>query len=455
MQHHTAEVGKLAGALALLAEHEADALDDLARLQAAVAGGSHAELVEAALAPLGFRARRIAVLGSADDLVVLRRPGDAPPCTFLFHADSLPVPAGGARVAPEAARGAPGVTWDAPEATCGVPGVTRGVLEVTPGASGITRGVPGLPGQLAACLAALRAAARAGLAPAFTPALILAPDPAAGAVWPGVRALAEAGEVGGEVACFDGVAVPRVWPGCFGTLEALIRVRGRASHPGAPGRGVNAIEAGVPVLQALAALGRSVARRGVGPARREPDAPLRARLTLAAVHGGQRGSSLATVFDVLVNRRYTPAECRDDVLAELGAAVEAALTVPPLDVRPLDASAPDVSPPAASAPPAPGVEVQVTHHAPPAPDPLGARRSRAEAALGFALGWPHEVLRLDPAAQEHGWEAEWAASRPASVLLGGVWRAAGGGADEPGAVLAQARAILAYLAAEFRPGTTA
>lgn len=398
MQHHTAEVGKLAGALALLAQDEAEALADLARLQAAVAEDGHGELVEAALAPLGFHARRATVLGCPDDVLLLRRPGDAPPCTFLFHA---------------------GLSHAGPLPTGAAPGVTRGV--------------PGLPGQLAACLAALRAAARGGLALAYTPGLILAPDAASGDLWPGIRALAEAGEVGGELACFDGVAVPRVWPGCFGTLEALIRVRGRASHPGAPGQGLNAIEAGVPVLQALAALGRSVARRGVGLARCEPDAPLRARLTLAAVHGGQRGSSLATVFDVLVNRRYTPAELHEEVVAELGATVQAALA----------ASSPATG--------VPGVEVQVTHHAPPVPDPLDARRPRAEAALGFALGWPHEVLHLD-AAQEPGWDARWTGSRPQAALLGGVGRATGGDADEPAAVLAQARAILAYLAAEFRPG---
>ena len=69
-----------------------------------MAGGGHAEAVECALAPLGFRARRVAVLGSADDLVVLRRPGDAPPCTFVFLAAPPPAPMGGARVAPETAR---------------------------------------------------------------------------------------------------------------------------------------------------------------------------------------------------------------------------------------------------------------------------------------------------------------------------------------------------------------
>lgn len=445
MQHHTAEAGKLVGALALLARDEAETLTDLARLDAAAEGG-HAEAMESALAPLGFRARRATILGYPDDVLVLRRPGDAPPCTFLFHAGLFhagPPVASAARgvsgAVPRPARDATGTARD----TYGAPaaGVARG-------APGATRGAPGWPGQLAACLAALRAAARAGVTPAVTPGLVLAPHAGPADLWHVAGALAAAGEIEGEWVRFDGVAVPRVWPGCFGTLEALIRVRGRAPHPGAPGRGVNAIEAGVPVLQALRALGRAVARRGVGPARGEPDAPLRARLTLAAVHGGQRGGSLATVFDVLVNRRYTPAERPDDVLAELDAAVRAALADSPV----------------------PEAEVKVTHHAPPVPDPLGARRSRAEAALGFALGWPHEALCLDPAPldlepapdrdpgpdadRSGGWAGDRAPSRPAAALLGGVWRATGDEADEPAAVLAQARAILAYLAAEFRPGTT-
>ena len=45
---------------------------------------------------------------------------------------------------------------------------------------------------------------------------------------------------------FNGGAVPRIWAGCFGSFDLLVRVQGRAAHSGEPAGGVNAIEAALP-----------------------------------------------------------------------------------------------------------------------------------------------------------------------------------------------------------------
>ena len=67
------------------------------------------------------------------------------------------------------------------------------------------------------------------------------------------------------------------------------------------------LEAAVPVLQALLHLKADIqlraAQHGVFS-----DAPLQPRLTISAAHGGSHGSALPALLDILVSRRYDPAE---------------------------------------------------------------------------------------------------------------------------------------------------
>ena len=59
------------------------------------------------------------------------------------------------------------------------------------------------------------------------------------------------GVPGWRVISLEGGVVPRIWRNCFGSFDLLVRVTGRAPHPGQPNMAVNAIEGAVPVINAL------------------------------------------------------------------------------------------------------------------------------------------------------------------------------------------------------------
>lgn len=161
----------------------------------------------------------------------------------------------------------------------------------------------------------------------------------------------------------QGGVVPRLWRNCFGSVDMMIRVAGRAPHPGQPNMAVNAIEGAFPVLDALMRLKDDVPRR----ASRRPfvaEAPLLPRLSIVAAHGGLDGGLLPTLFDIVVNRRYDPAEDMDAVIAEIRTVATKAA---PDGVR---------------------VGVSVTEHRQALPDPDLARRSAEDRALAEGWGWP-------------------------------------------------------------------
>ncbi|MGG2362715.1 peptidase dimerization domain-containing protein, partial [Salmonella enterica] len=53
--------------------------------------------------------------------------------------------------------------------------------------------------------------------------------------------------------------------------------------------------------------------------------PLHARLTLAALHGGDKGSALPERLEILVNRRYAPEEDFAAVRAEIDETIARAM----------------------------------------------------------------------------------------------------------------------------------
>ena len=77
------------------------------------------------------------------------------------------------------------------------------------------------------------------------------------------------------------------------------------------------------MLNALAALKERVQARAsaLPPPPHYGGRPLTALLTIAAAHGGQKGSALPGRFDILLNRRYAPEENFDDARAEIEAVV--------------------------------------------------------------------------------------------------------------------------------------
>jgi succinyl-diaminopimelate desuccinylase len=190
---------------------------------------------------------------------------------------------------------------------------------------------------------------------------------------------------GEDVISLEGGVVPRVWDGCFGSFDVLVRLTARATHPGEPNVGVNVIEESLPILQALIRLKDTLVQRG--SARPQSyDSPLLPRISICAAHGGFHGSVLPSMFDIIINRRYDPGEDHVVALAEIEDAVNAAASAKL------------------------GVDVSLSSHKVPVPDPETADRSPISSALANGWGWPQTPFRVEP-----GMVAD-------SVLFGGLER---------------------------------
>jgi succinyl-diaminopimelate desuccinylase len=379
--------------------------------------GAFADLMETLFAPLGFTFERVDVperhwrvegsqaSGPRINLIARRRTG-RPVCSLYYHVDT--VPAG--------------------------PGWMRPPFALTREGNRLYgRGTADMKGTIASTLAALAAADRAGVPLAYDPVLLFCTDEEGG-LYPGVRHLAELGLIEGHVLCFNGGAVPRIWAGCFGSLDLSIRVRGRAAHSGEPGNGINAIEEALPILNALAVLKPTVeARRSTMPSAPHLEGrPLTARLTITAMQAGAKGSALPGECTILVNRRYTPDETHDAALAELEGAIREA-------TRETKALA---------------IETRVVGHLAPVRDPDGGSCwPRWIDALSAGFGWPRESFRRWGASSSSDMGFVQAAGHP-HILLGGLARPEANvhAADEfttVADVTALARSILLYLAAEW------
>lgn len=378
--------------------------------------GAFADLIEELLAPLGFACRRVEVpealwrtpeaRGARVNVIAAPRERRRPACAIYVHTDTVP----------------PGEGW------------TRPPLALTRDGDRLYgRGTADMKGTVAAVLAALVAAGEAGLPLAYDPVLLLCTDEEGG-LYPGVRYLAEQGLIeGDQLICLNGGAVPRIWAGCFGSLDLAVTVEGRAAHSGDPGPGgVNAAEQALPVLGALMALkARVEARRSaLPPPPHRGGEPLTARLTIAAIHAGAKGSALPGSCRILVNRRVMPEESMQEALAEMERAVAEG----------------------AAASGALGVRTQLVGRLDPVVDPDAGGRCwpRWQAALGWGFGWPAGSFRRYGAASssDMGFVQQ---SGLQEIMLGGLSRPDRNvhAADEFTTlqdVAGLARALLAYLA---------
>jgi len=261
--------------------------------------GTFAELIEDLLMPLGFSSERVLLPtelwladGSHGERVnlIARRGAVRPVCSIYFHVDTVPA----------------GEGW-----TFEPFALTRC------GDRLIGRGASDMKGAIAAALLAIGLADAAGLPYVFEPHLLFCTDEEGGK-YPGVRYLAEHGLIEGHLLCLNGSAAPRLWAGCFGSIDLLVRIEGRSAHSGEGVDGVNAIEAAVPILSALLALkARVEARTSALPAPPHHGGPLHARLTIAGVRGGGKGSAVPALCTIIINRRYAPEEDFAIVLAEM------------------------------------------------------------------------------------------------------------------------------------------
>jgi succinyl-diaminopimelate desuccinylase len=375
-----------------------------------------ADALETMLAPLGFAFRRVSVpkvlwhagSGSGDGErvnLIAERQSAAEPCSLYYHTDTVP----------------PGAGW------------TRPPLALTrEGNKLFGRGTADMKGAIAATLAALRVADRQGVTFRFAPTLLFCTDEESG-LYPGARYLAEQKLIRGHLLNFNGGAAPRIWAGCFGSIDFLIRVKGRGAHSGDPGNGINALEEALPLLNALAALKAKVETR-VSAMPSPPHfngQPLRARLTIAAAHGGQKGSSLPALFEVLVNRRYAPEEDFAEVRAEIETTIASAMR----SSRAL------------------AVDTKMIGHLAPVRDPGGPHWPRWQAAVAQGFGFAPSSFRAWGASSssDMGWVQQ---AGIKEILLGGLIRPESN-AHAPDEfttvsdVVALARAIFFYLSADF------
>lgn len=422
-QTGVADEGALARAIGTMPGLLEPAVADLARMIAVDTsfppGAGYAGfvgLMEELAAPLDLACRRHVVPqslwhvpggpahGERVNLIAGRRSGK-PVCGLYFHMDTVPAAA----------------DWARPPLR-----LTR------EGDRLYGLGAADMKGAIAAVLMALRAARTCDVPLAYDPVLLFCTDEEGG-LYPGVRYLAEQGLLEGHVLNFNGGAAPRIWAGCFGGFNLLLRVHGRTAHAGDSAAAINAIEAALPILAALHALKPVIAGRtsALPPPPHFGGRPLAASLSIVAAHGGGSGGQVPARFEITVNRRYPPEESFEAALAEIEQAV------------------------AAATPPGARVETAIVGHLVPTGDPTGPHWPRWQRALSLGFGFAPEAFR------------EWGASTCSDfgyvqrtgmreVLLGGLARPERNihaaeehttGAD----LVALARSVLAYLAADFAP----
>lgn len=417
----------LSSAMAIVARDAESAVADLGRMiqiDTSFPPGqgydAFADLVETLVRPLGFSAERVVVpetlwhvpggpaCGRRTNLVAKRGRGK-PVCGLYFHVDTVPA----------------------------APGWHQNPLQLTRnGDQLIGLGAADMKGSIAAVLLALRAAAESGISLTYDPMLLLCTDEEGG-LYPGVRYLAETGRLEGHIVNFNGSADARIWAGCFGLFNLLIKVRGKTVHAGEGNRssgGLNAVEGALPLLQALIDMKARVAQRASAlPPPPHASGPLTSQLGIAAVHGGMCGGQVPSLLEITVCRRYAPEEHFEEALNEIQALI-----------RNVMASQSQLS-----------VETLLIGHLIPTHDPGGPHWPRWQQALGHGFGYAQDEFRRWGAAScsDFGYVQR---SGMQEVLLGGLGRP-DRNIHSPGEyttltdVISLARSVLAYLAADFMP----
>lgn len=413
----------LSAAMAEIERSAEDAVSDLAKMIAidtsfppGAGYDDFADLMAAKIAPLGFSSRRVIVpeelwrteaggaYGQRTNLIGERETGK-PALGLYFHVDTVPATPGW-RTDPLR------LAWE--------------------GDKLFGLGAADMKGTIAAVLLALRAAKTADAPLGYDPMLLFCTDEEGG-LYPGVRYLAEQGLLKGHVLNFNGAAGPRIWAGCFGVFNLILRVKGRTVHAGEGQGGLNAIEAALPLMQALMALKPVVAARASAlPPPPGAPGPLTAKLNLSAANGGTCGGQTPSVFDILVSRRYAPEESFETALAEITAIADG-----------FQAQADQIQ-----------VETHLIGHLAPTLDPTGPHWPRWQAALSEGFGYRPDEFQSwgSVSCSDFGWVQRTGMQEVLLTGLSGPGRN-GHSPDEHTTltdIVALAKSVLAYLAADFR-----
>lgn len=298
------------------------------------------------------------------------------------------------------------------------------------------RGAADTKGAVAAIWLALKTLRDLDVPLAYDVQLLLCTDEEGGR-YPGIRYLAEQKLIQGHLLNFNGTAAPRIWGGCFGSMDIRIEIDGLGAHSGEPWRGVSAIQAALPLMNRLDTLATDIAQRTsdlVPPPYYPAGQPLHAHLTLAAVHaGGDKGSQVPGLCTLLLNRRYAPHEDAQAVYDEIRTLAEEVL----------------------SGTQARGWRTEIMGHLAPVSDPDGPHWPRWQAALQAGFGYaPEDFAKYGAtSSSDMGWVQQQGIQE---ILLGGLIRpeSRAHGPDEyttTDDLLALADSVLCYLAAAFQP----
>ncbi|MCJ9743228.1 M20 family metallopeptidase [Neorhizobium sp. SHOUNA12A] len=401
------------------------AVDDLARMievdtsfPPGLGYDAFADLMAELLSPLGFEFERVVVprdlwhvaggpaSGERTNLIATRETGK-PVCGLYYHVDTVPA----------------------------APGWARDPLKLTvEGDDLFGLGAADMKGTIAATLLALRAAKKCGLPLYYDPMLLLCTDEEGG-LYPGIRYLAEQGKLKGHILNFNGSAAPRIWAGCFGVFHLQVTIRGHAVHAGEgnrTGAGINAIEGALPLLNALMVLKPDVASRASALAP-PPHAsgPLRPQLSISAVNGGTAGGQVPAEIKILVSRRYAPEENYEIARAEIERVIRDSVAGTGLKL-----------------------EIDLVGHLIPTGDPEGPHWPRWQEALSLGFGYKPEDFQKWGAASCSDFGYVQKSGFAQEVLLGGLGRPESciHSPEEHTTrqdIIALAKSILAYLAADF------
>lgn len=378
--------------------------------------GAFTSLMEGILAPLGLETERVTVpehlwfvpRGSASGARInLLAEGqcDLPVCSLYFHVDTV----------------------------CAATGWQRDPLRLTE-EDGVLYGLGAadMKGAVAAAVHALRCAKKAGLPLGYRPQLLLCTDEEGG-LYPGIRYLAEQNRIKGHLLNFNGSAGPRIWGGCFGSFNLQVTVEGFAAHAADRSKqGVNAIEAALPMMQAVQDLRTKVSRQVSDLPPPPGSGALAAQIAITVANGGTCGGQVPDRFTFLVSRRYGPEEDFGTARTQIEDAIRAAC--------PVEAT----------------LHFDLIGHLIPTADPEGPHLPRWLKAVqhGFGYGSDEFVKYAAASASDTGYVQQ--AGVLQEAILGGLIRPTSNahGAEEHTTradLAALARTILCYLARDFAP----
>lgn len=187
------------------------------------------------------------------------------------------------------------------------------------------RGTADMKGSIASLLSALEVANELGIELNYDPIICLCTDEEIGG-YPGIWHLAKNGYVNGHMVCMEGGQDPRIGLASAGSVDVTVTTVGRSCHSGSNYKGVNAVDAMIPILNELYALKQIVEKRESSvPGGRDPEAPskqMTPMFNLDIINAGIKSNIVPATCSLTINRRFIPEETFESVTSEIREAVE-------------------------------------------------------------------------------------------------------------------------------------